>query len=337
MATSQLTKIGKYDITEVLGEGGMGIVYKAVDPGVGPPVAIKMMTGNFADNPDLLKRFEREARSTGKLAHRNIVTIFDLGTENGHPYMVIEYIAGETLDHIISTRKRMSLVEKTEIMIQILEGLQYAHDNGIVHRDIKPGNVMLLKDGTVKILDFGIARISDNSMTKTGQIVGTINYMSPEQFNGHVVDGRSDIFSAGVLFYEFLTGVLPFDGAETPSVILKILNEPAPPLKDHIKDFPPELEEIVRKSLTKDREARYASAGDFAFDLARLQETLKKDMVLEYVEAAKVALSKAELNKAKDLLQQVIKVDTKHITARELMKEVQQQMLVQQRNEQIRQ
>ena len=336
MATSQLQKIGKYDITEVLGEGGMGIVYKGVDPGIGRPVAIKMMTGNFADNPDLLKRFEREARSTGKLAHRNIVTIFELGTENGHPYMVIEYISGETLDQIITTRKRMSLVEKTEIMIQILEGLQYAHDNGIVHRDIKPGNVMLLKDGTVKILDFGIARISDNSMTKTGQIVGTINYMSPEQFNGHVVDGRSDIFSAGVLFYEFLTGVLPFDGAETPSVILKILNEPPPPLKDHIKDFPPELEEIVKKSLTKDREDRYASAGDFAFELSRLQETLKRDMVLEYVEAAKVALNKSELNKAKDLLQQVIKVDTKHVTARELMKEVQQQLSVQQRNEQIR-
>src|SRR5437763_2597878 len=222
-------------------------------------------------------------------------------------------------------------------MIQVLEGLQYAHEHGIVHSDIKSGNIMLLKDGTVKIVDFGIARIADNSMTKTGQIVGTINYMSPNQFNGHVVDGRSDIFSAGVLFYEFLTGVLPFDGAETPSVILKILNEPPPPLKEHVKEFPQELEEIVKKSLAKDREERYASAGDFAFDLSRLQETLKKDMVLEYVEAAKVALAKAELNKAKDLLQQVIKVDTKHITARELMKEVQQQLSVQQRNEQIRQ
>src|SRR5436305_12154614 len=331
MATSQVTMIGKYDITVVLGEGGMGIVYKAVDPRIGRPVAIKMMTGNFADNPDLLKRFEREARSTGKLAHRNIVTIFELGTENGHPYMVIEYIAGETLDHIISTRKRMSLVEKSEIMIQILEGLQYAHDNGIVHRDIKPGNVMLLKDGTVKILDFGIARISDNSMTKTGQIVGTINYMSPEQFNGHVVDGRSDIFSAGVLFYEFLTGVLPFDGAETPSVILKILNEPPPPLKNYLQNFPAELEEVVNRALTKDREERYASAEDFAFDLGHIQEALKKDMVLEYVEQAKQALSKSELTKAKELLQQVLKVDTKHLTARELMKEVQQQLSVQQR------
>src|SRR5712672_2279908 len=317
MASNVIQKIGKYDVTDVLGEGGMGIVYKAVDPGIGRPVAIKMMTGNFADNPDLLKRFQREAQSAGTLQHRNIVIIYELGTENGHPYMAMEYLSGESLEHIVSTRKRMSLVEKTEIMIQVLEGLQYAHEHGIVHRDIKPGNIMLLKDGTVKIVDFGIARISDNSMTKTGQIVGTINYMSPEQFNGHVVDGRSDIFSAGVLFYEFLTGVLPFDGAETPSVILKILNEPPPPLKEHVKEFPQELEEIVKKALTKDREERYASAEDFAFDLGHIQEALKKDMVLEYVEQAKAALQKSELTKAKELLQQELKVDTKHIDAKD--------------------
>src|SRR4051812_28943679 len=337
MASNVITKIGKYDVTEKLGEGGMGIVYKAVDPGIGRAVAIKMMTGNFADNPDLLKRFQREAQSAGTLQHRNIVIIYELGTENGHPYMAMEYLSGESLEHIVSTRKRMSLVEKTEIMIQVLEGLQYAHEHGIVHRDIKPGNIMVLKDGSVKIVDFGIARISDNSMTKTGQIVGTINYMSPEQFNGHIVDGRSDIFSSGVLFYEFLTGTLPFDGAETPSVILKILNEPPPPLKNYLQSFPPELEEVVNRALTKDREERYASAEDFAFDLGHIQETLKKDLVLEYVEQAKQALSKSELNKAKELLQQVLKVDTKHLTAKELMKEVQGALLVQQRGEQIRQ
>src|SRR3954469_3544511 len=337
MATSQLQKIGKYDITDVLGEGGMGIVYKAVDPGIGRAVAIKMMTGNFADNPDLLKRFQREAQSAGTLQHRNIVIIYELGTENGHPYMAMEYLSGESLEHIVSTRKRMSLVEKTEIMIQVLEGLQYAHEHGIIHRDIKPGNIMLLKDGTVKIVDFGIARISDNSMTKTGQIVGTINYMSPEQFNGHVVDGRSDIFSAGVMFYEFLTGVLPFDGNETPTVILKILNDPPPPLKEHLQNFPPELEEIVIKALTKDREDRYATAEDFAFDLQRVQDVLKKGMVVEYVDLAKAAVAKKEFTRAKDLLQQVLKVDTKHEAAKDLMKEVQSNLATQQRAEQVRQ
>src|SRR4051812_17714564 len=338
MAGDTITKIGKYDVTEVLGQGGMGIVYKGVDPAIGRKVAIKMMTGGFAENPDLLKRFQREAQSAGTLQHPNIVIIYELGThDNGNPYMAMEYIDGESLETMVHNRKRMSLVEKCEIMVQALNGLQYAHSHGIVHRDIKPGNIMVLKDGSVKIVDFGIARISDNSMTKTGQIVGTINYMSPEQFNGHIVDGRSDIFSAGVLLYEFLTGVLPFDGAETPSVILKILNEPPPPLKNHLQNFPPELEEVMNRSLAKDREERYASAEDFAFDLGHIQETLKKDMVLEYVEQAKAALQKTEYTKAKELLQQVLKVDTKHVDAKDMMKQVQSALLVQQRAEQIRQ
>src|SRR3954470_10933096 len=338
MAGDTITKIGKYDVTEVLGQGGMGIVYKGVDPAIGRKVAIKMMTGGFAENPDLLKRFQREAQSAGALQHPNIVIIYELGThENGNPYMAMEFIDGESLESIVTNRKRMSLVDKMGIMIQILSGLQYAHAHGIVHRDVKPANVMVLKDGSIKLVDFGIARISDNSMTKTGQIVGTINYMSPEQFNGHVVDGRSDIFSAGVLLYEFLTGVLPFEGAETPSVILKILNEPPPPLKNHLQNFPPELEEVVNRALAKDREERYASAEDFAFDLGHIQETLKKDMVLEYVEQAKAAVGKNEYTKAKELLQQVLKVDTKHVDAKELMKTVQSALMVQQRAEQIRQ
>lgn len=337
MSTNAIQKIGKYDVTDKLGEGGMGVVYKGVDPGIGRPVAIKMMTGGFADNPDLLKRFQREAQSAGTLQHPNIVIIYELGTHEGSPYMAMEYISGESLEAIVSSRKRMSLVDKFAIMIQVLNGLNYAHEHGIVHRDIKPGNIMVLKDGTIKIVDFGIARISDNSMTKTGQIVGTINYMSPEQFNGHVVDGRSDIFSAGVLFYEFLTGELPFDAPETPSVILKILNEQPPPLTKYIQNYPPELEEVVAKALAKDREERYATAEDFAFDLSRIQESLKKEMVVEYVEQAKTAYEKQEFNKAKDLLLQVLKADTKHEPAKDLMKQVQAQLSVQQRGEQIRQ
>jgi serine/threonine-protein kinase len=338
MQANEIKKIGKYDVLDVLGQGGMGIVYKAVDPAIGRKVAIKMMTGGFAENPDLLKRFQREAQSAGALQHPNIVIIYELGThENGNPYMAMEFIDGESLESIVANRKRMSLVDKLGIMIQLLNGLQYAHAHGIVHRDVKPANVMVLKDGSIKIVDFGIARISDNSMTKTGQIVGTINYMSPEQFNGHVVDGRSDIFSSGVLLYEFLTGVLPFDGAETPSVILKILNDAPPPLKEHLQNFPAELEETLLRALSKDREERYGTAEDFAFDLARIQESLKKEMVVEYVDQAKQLFEKKELAKAKDLLQQVLRVDTKNITAQDLMKQVQQKLSVQQRGEQIKQ
>jgi serine/threonine-protein kinase len=338
MSANAVQKIGKYEVLEVLGQGGMGIVYKAVDPAIGRQVAIKMMTGGFAENPDLLKRFQREAQSAGSLQHPNIVIIYELGThENGNPYMAMEFIAGESLESIVSNRKRMSLVEKLGIMIQVLNGLNFAHSHGIVHRDIKPGNIMVLKDGNVKIVDFGIARISDNSMTKTGQIVGTINYMSPEQFNGHVVDGRSDIFSAGVMLYEFLTGTLPFDGNETPTVILKILNDPPPPLKDHLPNFPPELEDTVKKALAKDREERFATAEDFGFELSRIQEALKKEMVVEYVEMAKACFEKKEFTKSKDLLQQVLKADSKNAPAQDLMKLVQQQLSVQQRGEQIRQ
>ena len=338
MQANEIKKIGKYDVLDVLGQGGMGIVYKAVDPAIGRKVAIKMMTGGFAENPDLLKRFQREAQSAGALQHPNIVIIYELGThENGNPYMAMEFIDGESLESMIANRKRMSLVDKLGIMIQILNGLQYAHSHGIVHRDVKPANVMVLKDGSIKIVDFGIARISDNSMTKTGQIVGTINYMSPEQFNGHVVDGRSDIFSAGVLLYEFLTGVLPFDGAETPSVILKILNDAPPPLKEHLPNYPHELEECLLRALSKDREERYATAEDFAFDLARIQESLKKEMVVEYVDQAKQLFEKKELAKAKDLLQQVLRVDTKNGAAQDLMKQVQQLLSVQQRGEQVKQ
>ena len=335
--TPTVEKIGKYDVQAVLGQGGMGIVYKAVDSKIGRPVAIKMMTGAYAENPDLLKRFYREAQASGMLQHRNIVTIYDLGDENGSPYMVMEFISGQSLEDMIQAHKRLTMVEKLDYMVQICAGLEYAHKHGIVHRDIKPGNIMVLADGTVKIVDFGIARVQDNSMTKTGQIVGTINYMSPEQFNGHVVDGRSDIFSAGVLFFELLTSALPFEGAETPSVILKILNEDPPPLINYIQGFPPELETILHKALAKDREERYASCADFAFELEKVLEALKKDMVVEYVVQAKDALGKSELNKAKDLLLQVLKVDTKNLDANDLMKDVQSRLAAMQRGEQMKQ
>src|SRR5437588_90699 len=147
MAVNAVTKIGKYDITDKLGEGGMGVVYKGVDPAIGRAVAIKMMTGGFAENPDLLKRFQREAQSAGTLQHPNIVIIYELGThDNGNPYMAMEFIDGDSLESVVSGRKRMSLVEKCEVMIKVLNGLQYAHSHGIVHRDIKPGNIMLLND-----------------------------------------------------------------------------------------------------------------------------------------------------------------------------------------------
>src|SRR5579864_1838471 len=193
MAGPTVTKIGKYDVIEVLGKGGMGVVYKAMDNRIGRLVAIKMMTGGFADNPDLLKRFYREAQATGMLEHPNIVIVYELGDQDGNPYMVMQYLEGEPLDKMIQQRREIPMVEKLGYIIQACNGLNYAHQRGLVHRDIKPANLMVLKDGSCKLVDFGIARLGDTSLTRTGQVVGTIHYMSPEQINAQVVDGRTDI------------------------------------------------------------------------------------------------------------------------------------------------
>ncbi|HXE90110.1 MAG TPA: protein kinase [Terriglobales bacterium] len=330
-------KVGKYEVLEVLGKGGMGVVYKAMDPMIDRTVAIKMMTGGFAENPDLLKRFYREARATAMLQHPNIVIVYDLGEHEGNPYLVMEFLEGEALDKVIASRREVSLVQKLDYIIQALNGLSYAHQKGIVHRDIKPGNLIILRDGAVKIVDFGIARMGDASLTRTGQVVGTITYMSPEQINAQVVDGRTDVFSCGVMLYELLTFKLPFDGKDTASTLLKIIHEPPPPLKNYLPVYPPELEECLHRALAKDREERYATAEDFAFDLSRVQESLKKQMVSEYVNKAKESLERSEFSKAKELLQQVLRVDTQHSVARELMHEVQTRMQRQARGEQIKQ
>src|SRR5437868_7284637 len=337
MSQKTVTKIGKYDVIEVLGKGGMGVVYKAMDNLIERIVAIKMMTGGFAENPDLLKRFYREAKSTGMLQHPNIVIVYDLGDHEGNPYLVMEFLDGEPLDKIIASHREISIVEKLGYIMQACNGLGYAHGRGIVHRDIKPANLMVLRDGNCKIVDFGIARIGDNSMTRTGQVVGTITYMSPEQINAQVVDGRTDIFSCGVMLYELLTGVVPFDGKDTASTLLKIIHEPPPPLKNYLQNFPPDLENVIHKALAKDREERFATAEDFAFDLGRVQEQLKRQMVSDYVARAKTSIEKADLAKAKEILQVVLKVDTQHAVAKELMQEVQQRLQRQVRGEQIKQ
>lgn len=332
-----LSKVGKYDVMDVLGRGGMGVVYKAMDPKIGRLVAIKMMTVGFAENPDLLKRFYREAQSTGTLQHPNIVIVYELGDQDGNPYLVMEYLEGEGLDRIISARRVLTLVQRLDILIQICNALNYAHSRGVVHRDIKPANVVILKDGGVKIVDFGIARIGGDALTRTGQVVGTINYMSPEQINAQVVDGRSDVWAAGVVAFQLLTFALPFEGADTTSTLLRIMSEDPPALSAFMQECPPELEDAVLRALAKDREDRYQTAEDFAFDLTRVRERLCRDQVDQYIEQAKAAVSRSELAKGKELLLEVLKVDTQNMVAKQLLQQVQQLMQKQQRGEQARQ
>jgi len=334
--TTGFKKLGKYDVLDVIGRGGMGVIYKGVDPGIGRVVAIKMMTGAFVENPELLQRFYREAQSAGKLQHPNIVTIYDLGVQDGNPYLVMEFLEGEPLEAIIRAHRPILLDEKLNIVTQICSGVGYAHQRHIIHRDIKPANVMLLKDGGVKIVDFGIARIGDEGMTRPGQIMGSIQYMSPEQINAGNVDTRSDIFSIGVLFYQLLTGVLPFEGKDTGDTLLKIIHEPPAPLSNFLKSYPAELDEIVKRVLAKDREERYQATEDLAFDLVHVQEQLKRERTTEYLEEAEQARAQGQLNRAKEQLLQVLKIDRQNVRANTLLREVQQEIQKQQRSEQAR-
>ena len=264
MAAPVPTRIGKYDVIGVIGRGGMGVVYHGKDPQLDRPVAIKMVIGIFAENPDMLKRFFREAQSLGSLQHPNIVTVYDLGDYDGNPYLVMEYLEGEGLDAAMCRARPLSLLEKLNIIIQVCQGLGYAHRRGVIHRDIKPANIMLGKDGGVKIFDFGIAFAGNEHVTRTGQVMGTLRYMAPEQFSGKSVDARTDIFSAGVVLYQLFTNHLPFEGENTASTMMKIVHEPPVPLGVFLAAYPPEVEQILLRALAKNPNDRYSSADELA-------------------------------------------------------------------------
>jgi len=333
--TAGYKKLGKYDVLDVIGRGSTSVIYKAVDPGIGRVVAIKMMTGAFRENPELLQRFYREARSAGKLQHPNIVTIYDLGEHDGNPYLVMEFLEGQSLENVIRTHRPISLEEKLDIVIQVCEGVGYAHERQIIHRDIKPANVMFVQDRRVKIVDFGIARVGNDGMTRPGQIMGSIHHISPEQINVGNVDARSDIFSIGVLLYQLLTAKLPFEGRDTGETLMKILHEPPPPLQQFLIAYPPELDEIIDRVLAKDRELRFQAAQDLAFELTHIQERLRREWAAEYLKAAEEARAAGHLSRAKEQLLQVLKIDRQDVRAA-LPRELKQQIQKQQRSEQAR-
>jgi serine/threonine protein kinase len=336
MASNVPAKIGKYDVIDVIGRGGMGVVYKANDPHLDRAVAIKMITSGFAENPAQLKRFFVEAKSLASLVHPNIVTVYDLGDFGGNPYLVMQYLEGEDLDSVLAARRPLSLLDKTNIIIQVCEGLSYAHQRNVIHRDIKPANIMLSKDGGIKIFDFGIAKMGDQSVTKSAsQIVGTLYYMSPEQVNGQPVDGRSDLFSTGVVLYQMVTSHLPFEGESTTTTLLKITREPPPPLKNFLTVYPPELEAILLRALAKDREERYQSADELAMDLRQMQGHLKQELIDRNMEEVALLMERADLYKAKDRLVQVLKIDQQNTRANQLLREVQVQIQRQEVNAQV--
>lgn len=262
-----LAKVGKYEILEKVGVGGFGTVYKGRDPYIKRTVAIKTCQ---SDEDELRKRFFREAEFAGNLHHRNITTIYDFGlSDDGLPFIVQEFLTGEDLDRKIKRKDDLPLAWRVRVLADICEGLHYAHTAGIVHRDVKPSNIRILEDGTVKIMDFGIAKsmVSESTLTQTGITLGTASYLAPEQIRGESVDARTDVFSLGVLAYELLTLTRPFTGDHISTVLYKIMNEPPPSPAEAAPSLPQELVRIVEKALQKDRANRYASCAEMKEDL----------------------------------------------------------------------
>ncbi|MBI2835826.1 MAG: protein kinase, partial [Acidobacteria bacterium] len=262
-------KIGRYRILGRLGKGAMGVVYSARDDLMDRKVAVKVMMGDLEADPETRARFYREAKVAGQLLHRNIVTVFELGEEEERLYMVMELLKGETLPEFLSRSDPVPLEVKVDLMMQVCEGLVVAHSRGIFHRDIKPRNLFVQKDGSLKILDFGIARIASSTMTRAGFIVGTPDYMSPEQARGQEIDQRSDIFSTAGVFYLALTGRKPFGAPDLPAILNKVQQEDPPALTEH--EAPPELARIVFRALAKQLERRYQHMVEMLADLKRFR------------------------------------------------------------------
>ncbi|HLE44930.1 MAG TPA: serine/threonine-protein kinase, partial [Methylomirabilota bacterium] len=262
-------QIGKYRIVERIGRGGMGTVYKAHDPVLDRLVALKVISGEGEAPEELKARFYREAQACAKLSHPNIVVVHDLGEDAGKLFIVMEFLDGQELKYLIE-RKALSLEEKLALMVQVCDGLHFAHQKGIIHRDIKPGNIFVLRNGQAKILDFGIARIAagtDPGLTRTGLIMGTLRYMSPEQARGKV-DHRADIFAVGAVFYELLASRPAFDSSDPLEILEKVRAEQPTPLTELDPTIPPELAAIVERALRKDPAQRFA-------DLAQMRAQIE--------------------------------------------------------------
>ena len=262
---SDITKLGRFQIRRELGKGAMGVVYEGHDPMIDRIVALKTIRAENLQGEDAqeqLARFRREAQAAGRLTHPNIVGIYDFGEDAGTYYIAMEFVKGRELQSYLEANERFAMHDIVRIMGQLLEALQYSHKHGVVHRDIKPSNIIILADGTAKVADFGIARLESSNLTQAGMVLGTPSYMSPEQFMGQTVDGRSDLFSAGVILYQLLTGEKPFTGSLTTIMHKVLQEEPLPPSKLNVQ-VPRAFDAVIRKALAKRPDERYQSAGEF--------------------------------------------------------------------------
>jgi serine/threonine-protein kinase len=273
------SRISRYEVLDRLGEGGMGVLYLARDPRLDRTVAIKVLSDYSAE---LHERFAREARSAAALKHPHIITIYDVGEDEGRPFLAMEYIDGETLGELIRRRPLLTVARKLQILRELCSGLSYAHRRGIIHRDIKPANVMITSEGSIKILDFGLARImtemTNAGLTQTGALMGTPHYMAPEQVDGKRADERSDIFAVGVVMYELLSYQKAFSGNSPHVVLHRIMTTEPPPLGEVCPDLDPELERIVHRAIEKDPDRRYQDLVALGADLSHVFERLTEGL-----------------------------------------------------------
>ena len=266
----------RYEIMEKVGEGGMALVYKAKDTLLNRYVAVKVLKNEFVDDEDFIRKFRRESQSAASLSHPNIVSIYDVGNEKVDDkdiyYIVMEYIKGKTLKEIIKEKGKLDLDSTLNFSIQIAEALQHAHNNQIVHRDIKPHNIMITEEGMAKVTDFGIARaVSSSTITNTSTVVGSVHYFSPEQAKGRYTDEKSDLYSLGIVMYEMITGKIPFQGDSPISVALKHIQEDPVPPREIDSSVPVGLENIILKCINKNQSERYSSSKELLKDLRRLR------------------------------------------------------------------
>jgi serine/threonine-protein kinase len=333
MENREKRRFGRYEIVAELGRGAMGVVYQARDPQIDRLVALKTFS-LFNQEPDqeeeFRQRFVYEAQAAGRLQHPGIVAVFDVGeeTEGHEPFIVLEYVAGESLSRILSREKKLSLPRALNLAEEIAEALDYAHAQGVVHRDIKPANILITQEGRAKIADFGIAKLNLAHFTLPGRLLGTPAYMAPEQLVGEAVDGRSDLFSLGVILYVMVTGHSPFHGNSATTVCFKVVNREPVPASAFDLDLPRALDSIISKAVAKDPAERYQRGADFASDLRQLRQQhtgsttgflLPRSLVDAKSLRPRAATANAPAEKGVEYVQRVVHTMVKRASLRDLM------------------
>lgn len=277
-------KIGKYQVQGVLGKGAMGVVYKGYDPFIKRTVAIKTIHSNMLASDigdEILARFSKEAEAVGRLAHPNIVAIYDYDEEQGLPYFVMEYVQGRELKSLMLEKGLFSVHDVADLMGPVLDALEYSHSYGVIHRDIKPANIFVLDSGDVKLADFGIARLDDSEYTQVGSVLGTPNYMSPEQCKGALLDARSDLFSVALIIYQMLTGQRAFTGDTSQETMNKVVHEPVQRATELNPTLDGRIDRFFAMALAKDPEQRFQTASGLKHALFRLQEPAPRPSALK--------------------------------------------------------